>query len=222
LTLSRRQLFTTAAIVAFTGAGSAGAILSGLVEPARADAPQPDQAELAKAGPEGDIVLGSDKAPVTIIEYASMTCPHCAHFSTDTFPELQKRYIDTGKVRYIFREFPLDALAAAGFMLARCAGKDKFMPVVETLFAKQPEWMVQKPIEPLKAIAKQFGFTEQSFDACLANQHVLDGIQEVRDRAAEKLGINSVPTFFVNGQKLTGDQSIDALAKVIDPYLKQG
>ncbi|MGA2314625.1 MAG: DsbA family protein [Xanthobacteraceae bacterium] len=222
MTLSRRQLFTTAAIVAFTGAGSAGAILSGLIEPAKADAPEPDQAELAKAGPEGDIVLGSDKAPVTIIEYASMTCPHCAHFSTDTFPELQKRYIDTGKVRYIFREFPLDALAAAGFMLARCAGKDKFMPVVETLFAKQPEWMVQKPIEPLKAIAKQFGFTEQSFDACLANQHVLDGIQEVRDRAAEKLGINSVPTFFVNGQKLTGDQSIDALAKVIDPYLKQG
>ena len=222
MTLSRRQLFTTAAIVAFTGAGGAGAILSDLVEPARAHAPEPDQAELAKAGPEGDIVLGSDKAPVTIIEYASMTCPHCAHFSTDTFPELQKRYIDTGKVRYIFREFPLDALAAAGFMLARCAGKDKFMPVVETLFAKQLEWMVQKPIEPLKAIAKQFGFTEQSFDACLANQHVLDGIQEVRDRAAEKLGVNSIPTFFVNGQKLTGDQSIDALAKVIDPYLKQG
>ena len=150
LTLSRRQLFTTAAIVALAGAGSAGAILSDLVEPAKADTPEPDQAELAKAGPEGDIVLGSDKAPVTIIEYASMTCPHCAHFSTDTFPELQKRYIDTGKVRYIFREFPLDALAAAGFMLARCAGKDKFMPVVETLFAKQPEWMVQKPIEPLQ------------------------------------------------------------------------
>ena len=222
MTLSRRQLFTTAAIVAFTGAGSAGAILSGLIEPAKADAPEPDQAELAKAGPEGDIVLGSDKAPVTIIEYASMTCPHCAHFSTDTFPELQKRYIDTGKVRYIFREFPLDPLSAAGFMLARCAGKDKFMPVVETLFAKQLDWMVQKPIEPLRAIAKQFGFTEQSFDQCLANQHVLDGIQEVRDRAAEKLGVNSTPTFFVNGQKLTGDQSIDALAKVIDPYLKQG
>ena len=222
MTLSRRQLFTTAAIVVLTGAGSAGAILSDLVEPAKADTPEPDQAELAKAGPEGDIVLGSDKAPVTIIEYASMTCPHCAHFSTDTFPELQKRYIDTGKVRYIFREFPLDPLSAAGFMLARCAGKDKFMPVVETLFAKQLDWMVQKPIEPLRAIAKQFGFTEQSFDQCLANQHVLDGIQEVRDRAAEKLGVNSTPTFFVNGQKLTGDQSIDALAKVIDPYLKQG
>jgi protein-disulfide isomerase len=222
LTLSRRQLFTATAIVALTGAGSTGVILSGLIEPAKADAPEPDLAELAKAGPEGDVVLGSDKAPVTIIEYASMTCPHCAHFATGTFPELQKRYIDTGKVRFIFREFPLDALSAAGFMLARCAGKEKFMPVVETLFNKQPEWMVQQPIEPLRAIAKQFGFTEQSFDECLANQHVLDGIQEVRDRAAEKLGVNSTPTFFVNGKKLTGDQSIDALAKVIDPYLKDG
>ena len=129
------------------------------------NAPTPTRPILAKAGPDGDVVLGSDKAPVTIIEYASMTCPHCAHFSTTTFPELQKRYIDTGKVRFIFREFPLDALAAAGFMLARCAGKDKFMPMVETLFAKQPEWMVQKPIEPLAEIAKQFGFTQQTFDA---------------------------------------------------------
>ena len=222
MTLSRRQLFTATAIVALTGAGSTGVILSGLIEPAQADAPEADQAELAKAGPEGDVVLGSDKAPVTIIEYASMTCSHCAHFATGTFPELQKRYIDKGKVRFIFREFPLDALSAAGFMLARCAGKDKFMPVVETLFAKQPEWLVQQPIEPLRAIAKQFGFTEQSFDECLANQHVLDGIQEVRDRAAEKLGVNSTPTFFVNGKKLTGDQSIDSLAKMIDPYLKDG
>jgi protein-disulfide isomerase len=179
-------------------------------------------AELAKPGPEGDISLGSDKAPVTVIEYASMTCPHCAHFAAETFPELQKRYIDTGKVRFIFREFPLDALAAAGFMLARCAGKDKFMPIVETLFAKQPEWMVQKPLQPLMDIAKQFGFTQQSFDQCLANQQVLDAIQAVRDRAATKLGVNSTPTFFVNGKRLVGDQSIDAMAKAIDPYLKEG
>ncbi len=225
MTLSRRQFFTSTAIFALAGAGNAGAVLSGLAGPAKADAPAPDQAELAKAGPDGDVMLGSDKAPVTIIEYASMTCPHCAHFSTETFPELQKRYIDTGKVRFIFREFPLDPLAAAGFMLARCAGKDRFMPVVETLFAKQPEWMVQDgkvAVERLRLIAKQFGFTERSFDQCLANQHVLDGIQEVRDRAAEKLGVNSTPTFFVNGKKLIGDQSIDALAKAIDPYLREG
>jgi protein-disulfide isomerase len=221
VTLTRRQFAKAAALCALAGS-SLGAALFRVATAARADTPEPDTAELAKPGPDGDVVLGSEKAPVTIIEYASMTCPHCAHFSTTTFPELQKRYIDTGKVRFIFREFPLDALAAAGFMLARCAGKDKFMPVVETLFAKQPEWMVQKPIEPLRTIARQFGFTEESFDQCLANQNVLDNIQTVRDRAATKLGVNSTPTFFVNGKKLTGDQSIDSLAKSIDPYLKDG
>jgi protein-disulfide isomerase len=214
---TRRQLLLRTAFVALAGAGIAGA-----ARLSHADTPEPDLAELAKPGPDGDIVLGSEKAPVTIIEYASMTCPHCAHFSTETFPELQKRYIDTGKVRFIFREFPLDALAAAGFMLARCAGKDKFMPIVETLFAKQQEWIVQKPVAPLMEIAKQFGFTQQTFDQCLANQQVLDSIQAVRDRAATKLGVNSTPTFFVNGKKLAGDQSIDALSKVIDPYLKEG
>jgi len=218
LTLTRRQVLATTSIMA--GAGVAGALL---LRPSVARAAgEIDPADLAKTGPDGDIVLGSEKAPVTVIEYASMTCPHCAHFSTTTLPELQKRYIDTGKVRFIFREFPFDALAAAGFMLARCAGKDKFMPVVETLFAKQPEWMVQKPVPPLMGIAKQFGFTQESFDKCLANQQVLDGIQDVRDRAAEKLGVNSTPTFFVNGKKLVGDQSIDALAKEIEPYLKEG
>jgi protein-disulfide isomerase len=218
LTLTRRHMLTAAAT--FVLAGAAGIMLPQIMRPAKAD--EIDKAELAKAGPDGDVVLGSDKAPVTVIEYASMTCPHCAHFSTTTFPELQKRYIDTDKVRFIFREFPLDALAAAGFMLARCGGNDKFLPIIETLFAKQPEWMVQEPIAPLKSIAKQFGYTEQSFEQCLANQKVLDAIQDVRDRAAEKLGVNSTPTFFVNGKKLVGDQSIEALAKEIDPYLKEG
>jgi len=215
LTFTRRQILAASSGLAI--AASAGALP---LSPAKAA--EIDQAELVKAGPDGDIVLGSEKAPVTIIEYASMTCPHCAHFSTTTFPELQKRYIDTGKVRFIFREFPLDALAAAGFMLARCAGKDKFMPIVEALFTKQPEWMVQKPIPPLLEIAKQFGFTQDTFNQCLTNQKVLDGIQDVRDRAAEKLGVNSTPTFFVNGKRLTGDQTIEGLAKEIDPYLKDG
>ncbi len=222
MTPTRRQFSTAAAIVALAGTGTGGAALLRFIDVAKADTPEPDQAELAKPGPDGDVVLGSDKAPVTIIEYASMTCPHCAHFSTTTFPELQKRYIDTGKVRFIFREFPLDPLAAAGFMLARCAGKDKFMPIIETLFAKQQEWMVKNPLDPLRAIARQFGYTEQSFDACLANQHILDGIQTVRDRAAEKLGVNSTPTFFVNGKRLVGDQSIEAMVKEIEPYLKEG
>jgi protein-disulfide isomerase len=219
LTFTRRELLTATPVFVLVGAASTGAVLARLTTPAKADdTPSPD--DLAIAGSDGDVVLGSDKAPVTIIEYASMTCPHCAHFEETTLPELKKRYIDTGKVRYVMREFPLDALAAAGFMLARCAGKDKYEAVIETLFAKQADWAVQNPIEPLKAIAKQFGFTEESFNACLADQKVLDDIQAVRDHAVKKLGVNSTPTFFVNGKKLVGDVSIDAMAKEIDSYLK--
>ncbi len=219
MTLHRRELLAASALLSIAGAGIA------TLRPVWADdrpADGPPAADLADAGPDGDVMLGSDKAPVTIIEYASMTCPHCAHFSETTFPELQKRYIDTGKVRFTLRAFPLDALAAAGFMVARCGGNDKYMPIVETLFAKQSEWIVQEPIPPLKSIAKQFGFTEESFNQCLANQKLLDNIQAVRDHAAEKLGVNSTPTFFINGTKMVGDVSIDALAKEIDSYLKQG
>jgi protein-disulfide isomerase len=179
-------------------------------------------ADLADPGPQTDIWVGSEKAPVTIVEYASMTCPHCAHFSETTFPELKKRYLDTGKARYTLRSFPLDALAAAGFMIARCAGNDKYMPVVETLFAKQVDWIVKEPIPPLMQIAKQYGVTEDAFKACLSNQKELEAIQGVRDRAVEKLGVNSTPTFFVNGKKLVGDVSIDQMSKEIDPYLKDG
>ena len=223
MTLTRRQLFTAAALSALAGAEATGAAVPFLTRTARADEPTP--AELAQPGPEGDIVLGSEKAPVTVIEYASMTCPHCAHFEATTFPELKQRYIDTGKVRFIFREFPLDPLAAAGFMLARCAGSDnseKYMAVVETLFAKQTDWVTKEPLAPLKEIAKQFGFTEESFNQCLTNQKVLDSIQAVRDRAATKLGVNSTPTFFVNGKRLVGDVSMETMTKEVEPYLKEG
>jgi protein-disulfide isomerase len=220
LRLNRRDLLSATAVIAIAGIGFGGA-MSFLTSPALADdTPAPE--DLAHVGPDGDVVLGSDKAPVTVIEYASMTCPHCAHFSETTFPEFKKRYIDTGKVRYTLREFPLDALAAAGFMLARCAGNDKYMPIVETLFAKQADWVVKEPIPALKEISKQFGFTEDSFNQWLANQKVLDGIQAVRDHAVEKLSVNSTPTFFINGKRMVGDLSIDVLAKEIDPYLKEG
>jgi protein-disulfide isomerase len=241
LSLTRRTLFTTGGVFALATAGLAAAELPRLIDAAQADPAATTQApastpspatgsdllaELAKPGPDGDIVLGSPKAPVTIIEYASMTCPHCAHFSQTTFPELKKRYIDTGKVRFIFREFPFDKLAAAAFMLARCAnqkgGSEKYMAVVDTLFAKQSQWVVEKPLAPLEDIAKQFGFTTDSFKACLTNQKVLDGIEAVRDRAVEKLGVNSTPTFFINGKKIVGDVAMDTMAKEIQPYLKTG
>jgi protein-disulfide isomerase len=176
-------------------------------------------AELMQAGPLGDKALGDPRAPVVLIEYASMTCPHCAHFHETTFPQIRKKYIDTGKVRFIFREFPLDPLAAAGSMLARCAGDDKFFAMIEALFAQQKDWAVQKPLEPLFAIARQAGFTQQSFDECLANQRILDALEETRSRAG-KLGVNSTPTFFINGRIHRGALTIEELEKQAAPYLK--
>jgi protein-disulfide isomerase len=184
--------------------------------PARA---QSAAADLLVPPPLGDRTLGKDDAPVTIVEYASMTCPHCAHFHETTYPELKKRYIDTGKVRFIFREFPLDPLAAGASMLARCADKEKFYPMIETLFQLQTTWAVEKPIPPLMTIAKQAGFSEQSFNACLSDQKMLDQIQVEQKRASEKFGVNSTPTLFVNGKKQVGGVSIEDLAKVIDPLL---
>ena len=226
-TLVFRRIFPTA--LSESAAAPAATVQPGATpDTSTPDTPTPEFiAELAKPAPDGDMALGSDKAPVTIIEYASMTCPHCAHFSETTFPELKKRYIDTGKVRYIFREFPFDKLAAAAFMLARCASKDgggeKYMAVVETLFAKQTEWAISdNPVPPLQNIAKQLGFTDESFKACLTDQKVLNNIEEVRNRAVEKLGVNSTPTFFVNGKKVVGDVPIETLAKEIDPILKTG
>jgi protein-disulfide isomerase len=241
LSLTRREFFVVGGVCVVAAAGLFGALLPRFIGPANADPAATPQtsapstpptdanllAELAKPSPGGDVVLGSDKAPVTVIEYASMTCPHCAHFSETTFPELKKRYIDTGKVRFIFRPFPFDKVAAAAFMLASCArtaggGDARYMAVVETLFAQQDQWVNDHPLEPLKNIAKQLGFSDDSFKACLTNQKVLDDIEAVRDRAVDKLGVNSTPTFFVNGKRVVGDVPIETMAKEIDPYLKTG
>ena len=213
--INRREFCQGAATAALAAALGAYAL------PAWAEGSVP-MAELMAPEALPDMVMGSDKAPVTIVEYASMTCPHCAHFSETTFPDLKKRYIDTGKVRFIFREFPLDPLASAGFMLARCAGEkvhDKYFAMIETLFRQQTQWVTAKPVPPLLAIAKQAGFTEQSFDACLANQTLLDGIEKVRQRAIDKFKVQSTPTFFINGAMVTGALTIEQMAKEIDPQL---
>jgi protein-disulfide isomerase len=177
------------------------------------------QAELMKAGPLGEESLGSDRAPVTIIEYASLTCPHCAHFAEATFPQLKKDFIDTGKARYIFREFPFDPLAAAAFMLTRCAPHDQYFSIIALLFRTQDQWLVPAPIKPLQAVLKPAGFTSNSFKACLANEKILSGIDQVRDRAAREFGVDATPTFFINGRKYTGDMSIEQLEQAMRPYL---
>jgi len=206
---------------AFLWGSCALAVLAklGFVVNARAQSQVPN-AELAQPSPLGDVVLGSPDAPVTIIEYASMTCPHCAQFQAKTFPKLKERYIDTGKVRYIFREFPLDPLAAGAFMLARCADKDKYLSIVDLFFGTQREWVVPNPLQPMFNVAKQAGYNEETFNACLKNQQILDGIQSVRDHAAKVLNVESTPTFFINGKRVIGDVSIEEMEKEIKPFLK--
>jgi protein-disulfide isomerase len=177
--------------------------------------------ELMKPGPLPDLVLGNADAPITVVEYASMTCGHCAHFHTTVFPTLKERYIDTGKVRFIMREFPLDNLAAAASMLARCAGDGKTFPLISVLFAKQDDWAFVKgdPRPELLKFAKQAGFTQESFEKCLTDQKLLDNIAAVRSRAAETFGVNATPTFFVNGKKLDGVALAD-FEKAFEPILK--
>jgi protein-disulfide isomerase len=219
----RKLLMGVTAAAAVVAAGGAGYYLwsrpdTAVAQPAAGG--QVPMAELLTPGPLGDEVLGAADAPVTIVEYASMTCPHCSHFHETTFPEMKKKYIDTGKIRFIFREFPLDPLAAAASMLARCAGKDKYFPLIETFFAQQKEWVVQKPLQPMFAIAKQAGFTQQTFDECLANQQMLNAIEESRTRAATKFNVNSTPTFFINGKIFRGALTPEELDKQVAPYLK--
>ena len=223
-TLTRRHmLLGAAAIAAILAAARAGLSLWSPIDTAAAQTStggDVSMADLLVPGPLGDEVQGQADAPVTIVEYASMTCPHCSHFHETTYPEMKKKYIDTGKVRFIFREFPLDPLAAAAAMLARCAGKEKFFPLIDAFFAQQKDWVVQKPLQPMFAIAKQAGFTEQSFNECLANQQILDGLKETQNRAAQKFNVNSTPTFFINGKMFRGALTPEELDKQVAPYLK--
>lgn len=160
--------------------------------------------ELMKPGALPDLSIGSPAAKVTIVEYASMNCPHCAHFHMEVLPQLKAKYIDPGKVRMIFREYPLDNLAAGASMIARCAGDDKTLPMISVLFERQEFWLVRGPAAKVNLfeIAKQAGFNQDSFDKCLADTALLDKLIDERERAHTKFGVDSTPTFFINGTPL--------------------
>ena len=177
--------------------------------------------ELMKPVGLPDMALGPADAKVTIVEYASMTCGHCAHFTTDVWPQIKKKYVDSNKVRYIFREFPLDNLAAAASMLARCTGNDKAFPLIEVLFEKQKEWAFGEgnPVPRLFEIAKQAGFTQESFDKCLTDQKLLDEITAGRTRASDVFGVSATPTFYINGKKLDGSPTMEKFDELITPLL---
>lgn len=177
-------------------------------------------AELMKDGPLPEQVLGNANAPVTIVEYASMTCTHCATFHNESFAHLKEKYIDTGKVRYVFREFPLDPLAYAGSLLARCAGEGKYFPMIEMLFKQQRAWTSSpQPEAALLQLARQAGFTQDSFNACLQDQTSYSLLQQVRQRAVEKFGVDSTPSFFINGKIFRGALAPAQLDLALEPFL---
>jgi protein-disulfide isomerase len=176
--------------------------------------------ELAQPGPLGDVWLGPQDAKVTVIEYASLTCSHCAAFHEKTWPDFKTRYIDSGKVRFTLREFPLDPLATAGFMLARCQGNDKYFPISDLLFDRQRAWaFVEKPLDALQQMMRQAGFSQEKFESCLKDQKLYDAVNAVKNRGMEKFKVDSTPTFFINGQRYPGAISIDELDKILTPLL---
>lgn len=177
----------------------------------------PDLSKLNEPPAHGEIADGPETAKVTIIEYASASCPHCAAFATTVYPVLKKDYIDTGKVRFLFREFPHNDAGLGAFMVARCAPPDKYKAIVDVLFKTQEKWM-PAPFEGLKAIALQAGFTEESFVACTKNADVAKAILAERKRA-EGFGVTGIPYIFINGKHFEGDNTIEGLKAVIDPLL---
>jgi protein-disulfide isomerase len=190
-----------------------------LAAPAFAEDATVNRQDLESPGQLGEKVLGPADAKVTMVEYASMSCPHCAHFDATTFDDFKLKFIDSGKVRYMFREFPLNAPAFAAAMVARCAPADKFFDVVHTYFRSQDKWLAGSDVKAgILAVAKGFGFTDQTFDACIANQALFKAINDVRDRGS-KLGVEATPTFFINGKKYEGALSLDELDKAITPLL---
>jgi protein-disulfide isomerase len=214
---SRRDLLKFA--VLGSGLGAAGLIG---VTPALAQNARVDLEQLMAEGALPDVVEGQANAPVTIVEYASMTCSHCAAFATKVYPTLKSKYIDTGKAKLILREFPLDPLATAGFMLARCSG-DKRESMIELLFAQQKNWaFVDKPLDGLLNVVKQTGMSQETFEKCLKDQALYDKINMVRDRGAEKFGVNATPTFFINGKRVSGEMTVEQLDKEIAPLLPKG
>jgi len=180
-----------------------------------------DQAALLETGALEDRVLGEPDAPVTIIEYASMTCPHCAAFHENVYPGIKENYIDTGKSRLIFREYPLDRLAVATSMLARCVDEDRFFPFISILFDQRDLWVVQEPVEPLKNLAKQAGLNDEAFDKCLSNQELLDGIDWIQNRGRTEFDVGGTPSFFVNGEFVAAEraQSVDQFSEIIEKHL---
>jgi protein-disulfide isomerase len=219
VTPTRRVVLGLAAL-SLNMALAVGAPLAASAKPAP-DKPAPAKSGPAKPAPAklapavGDMSLGSARARIQVVEYASLSCPHCARFNGEVFPGFKARYVDTGKVRYTLREMltPPAEVAAAGFLMARCAGPKSYFKVVDEVFRSQPQW--EGEIKPIfLGIAKNNGMTEAQFDACLSSEAGYADIN-ARVKAAIDAGVNSTPTFFINGKKYEGEMNLKQLDAAI-------
>jgi protein-disulfide isomerase len=188
-------------------------------------APEPDRtvdtATVLKPGPLPELAIG-DASGVPVVEYGSLTCPHCATFSREVFPELKKDYIDTGKVRFIFREFARNTLDVAAFLLARCVGDDKAFAAIELLFNQQDKWaFVDKPLDPLIAAMRPAGLTHDQAMACLKDQSKADAVVAIGKRATDEIKMTGTPTFVIDGKVYGGELTIDQLKAILDPLVKK-
>ncbi|MGI6247339.1 MAG: DsbA family protein [Pseudochelatococcus sp.] len=208
--------------------GIAAGAAAGLFGPGYGAARAQDASVVALAvpGPLGDAVLGADDARVTVIEYASLTCSHCAAFHNETFAAFKEKYVDTGKVKFILREFPLDDLALLGFMLARFGGGERYYAVTDLLFSQQGKTWAKpgddKPLDSLRQTVRQAGITQEDFDTALKDRALYDGVVAVRERGEAEFRVNATPTFFINGKRYPGALSLADLDKAIEPLLAGG
>ena len=218
----RNILIVAGGVVAV--AAIAGAVYFGTRAPASGPPPVAAASAPSKAGLEtvqpGDHVLGDAKAPITVIEYASLTCSHCAHFHTQVLPEIKKKWIETGKVKLVYRDFPLDQIAAKAAQIAECAGNDKYFGVLDIIFRGQPQWATAA--DPLAELAKPLriaGMGENEIKACLANEAMSNAV--IKDyQGGEAMGVNSTPTLFINGQLYRGARSVEELDGVFGKLAK--
>lgn len=215
--MTRRHLPAAALLLACLAAWLPDALIG------RANAQGPTAVLVAKPVSLPDMVLGSAKAPVTIVEYSSLTCPHCAAFEQNVFPMLRSKYIDTGKVRFVSREFPLDIKAASASMLTRCvAGGDpqKYFDVLDRLFKRQ-EALLDQTLETLNEVGKQFGMDEAAVAACEKDQAQLDKLSADQKFAFEQLKVDATPYFFINGERVRGAMSFEEFEAKLRPLLKR-
>ncbi len=189
--------------------------------PIELEIPKPDASFDKYEITKDDFILGMDTAPITVIEYASLTCPYCAQFHQNALPIIKKDFIETGKIRYVFRDFPLDQLALSGAMIAQCAGRDRYFAFIDALFSQQSNWARDaKPFAALSRIARLGGLSQAKFDKCIKDKDIADAILKKRLDGDKIFGINSTPTIIINGKRFSGGLSIEQFKAVIAPLLK--